>query len=202
MLLKRGAEAEIHLTDWHGGKAIAKRRVPKVYRNKIIDDTLRKTRMRIEAKLMSEVKKYDVSTPVIYELDPDECLIVMEYIDGKRIKDILNSVSERNRRYICSEIGSAVAKMHEHGIIHGDLTTSNMILHNKRIFFIDFGLGEKNNDLEVKGVDLHVLMEAFKSAHSEAVNSFEYVLDGYRNYKYAEDVIKKMYEIAERGRYT
>ncbi|MEW6070290.1 MAG: KEOPS complex kinase/ATPase Bud32 [Candidatus Thermoplasmatota archaeon] len=202
MLLTRGAEAEIHLTNWLDRKAIAKWRVPKIYRNEKIDDILRKTRTRVEARLISEVKKYGVATPIVYELNPDECMIVMEYIKGERIKDILNKVSDRKRKFICSEIGSAVAKMHKHGITHGDLTTSNMILFKNKLFFIDFGLGEKSKELEVQGVDLHVLMEAFKSAHSEVLDSFKYVLDAYKkNYRSAKLVIKKMYEIAERGRY-
>lgn len=203
MLIARGAEAEIHLTNWLGRKAIAKWRVPKIYRNKKIDNELRKTRTRIEARLISEVKKYGVPTPIIYELDPDECLIVMEYIQGARIKDILDNTDDKKREFICRKIGESIAKLHCNGIIHGDLTTSNMILFNKKIFFIDFGLGEKSKELESQGVDLHVLMEAFKSAHSTVIKSFNIVLESYKkNYKSADFVIKKMYEIAGRGRYT
>ncbi|MDI6708572.1 MAG: KEOPS complex kinase/ATPase Bud32 [Candidatus Thermoplasmatota archaeon] len=203
MLLKRGAEAEIHLTTWLNKKAIAKWRVPKLYRNKKIDDKLRKSRTKSESRLISEVKKYGVCTPIIYEIDSDECLIIMEYLQGERVKDILENIDDKKREFICSKIGEAVAKLHSNGIIHGDLTTSNMILFNKKIFFIDFGLGEKSKELEAQGVDLKVLLEAFKSAHSEVEHSFKWVLEAYKkNYKHAELVIKKMHEIAARGRYT
>ena len=201
MLIKRGAEAEIHLTTFLGRKAVAKWRIPKTYRNKKIDDALRKSRTKSEARLMSEVKKYGVSAPVIYDVNVDECMITMGYLKGKRIKDILNNVSENERKKICYMIGESVGKMHKNNIIHGDLTTSNMILLNNKIFFIDFGLGEKNPEIEAKGVDLHVMMEGFEGAHSE-VDAFGHVLDGYRNYDKKELVTKRMYEISRRGRYT
>lgn len=201
MLLKRGAEAEIHLTEFLGRDAIAKLRVPKTYRNKRIDDILRKNRTKSEVRLMSEVKKYGVSTPIIYDVSVDEHMIVMQYINGKRVKDILNNVSEKKRKKICYMIGESVGKMHTNNIIHGDLTTSNMILLNDKIFFIDFGLGEKNSEIEAKGVDLHVMMEGFEGAHSE-VDAFGYVLGAYKSYDKKDIVVKRMYEISRRGRYT
>ena len=201
MLLKRGAEAEIHLTEFLGREAIAKLRVPKTYRNKRIDDVLRKNRTKSEARLMSEVKKYGVSTPVIYDVSVDECMIVMQYINGERVKDVLNSVSEKKRKKICYMIGESVGKMHTNNVIHGDLTTSNMILLNDKIFFIDFGLGEKNSEIEAKGVDLHVMMEGFEGAHSE-VDAFGYVLDSYKLYDKKGMAVKRMHEISERGRYA
>ncbi|MBA3044251.1 Kae1-associated serine/threonine protein kinase [archaeon] len=201
MLLKRGAEAEIHLTEFLGREAIAKLRVPKTYRNKKIDEVLRKNRTKSEVRLMSEVKKYGVSTPIIYDVSVDEYMIVMQYINGERIKDILNSVSEKKRKKICYMIGESVGKMHTNNIIHGDLTTSNMILLNDKIFFIDFGLGEKNSEIEAKGVDLHVMMEGFEGENSE-VDAFGYVLDAYKQYDKKDIVVKRMHEISRRGRYT
>ena len=100
-------------------------------------------------------------------------------------------------------IGENIAKLHNHDLIHGDITTSNMILYNDRIHFIDFGLGEKNPELELKGVDLHVLMEAIESTHLKYSKCFKYVLDGYKKELKtdARQVIKKIDEIVKRGRY-
>ena len=88
-------------------------------------------------------------------------------------------------------------------MVHGDLTTSNMILANGRIHFIDFGLGEINNEIETKGVDLHVLMEAIESTHSGFSDYFEYVLNGYKKElkENANLVIQKIEDIVKRGRY-
>lgn len=203
MLLKRGAEAEIHFSSYLGRKAIVKKRVKKNYRNDFIDNKLRRERTKEEAKLISEVKKFGVSTPIIYDIDLKNFEITMEYIDGNRVKEFLNNISASERKKICIEIGKNIAKMHKADIIHGDLTTSNLILRNEKIYFIDFGLGNKTIELEDKGVDLHVLMEAFKSTHSEINYCFEYVLNGYKEeYEKAKEVIEKMNEIVKRGRYV
>jgi len=127
----------------------------------------------------------------------------MEYIEGKRVKDILNELSERERSRICEKIGENIAKLHNNDIIHGDLTTSNIMLLDDCIYFIDFGLGEKNGEMESKGVDLHVLMEAIESTHSKYANCFDYVLNGYKKglKEDANLVVKKIEEIVKRGRY-
>lgn len=202
MLIKKGAEAEILLGSFLGRKAIIKRRIKKNYRTDFLDNKLRRERTKEEAKLISETKKFGVLTPIIYDIDLKNYEITMEFIEGKRINDILNEVSETERKKICIAIGKAIANLHNANIIHGDLTTSNLILRKEKIYFIDFGLGGKSIEIEDKGVDLHVLMEAFKSTHSLFENSFDDVLLGYKKYKNAKEVIEKMHEIARRGRYA
>jgi len=152
---------------------------------------------------MMEARKYGVSVPVIYDVNLENGIITMEYLKGKRIKDILNDLSEEERARICKKIGESIAKFHNNDIIHGDITTSNMILLDDKVHFIDFGLGEKNTEVEAKGVDLHVLMEAIESTHSKYSNCFDYVLEGYKKELKgnANLVIRKIEEIVKRGRY-
>jgi Kae1-associated kinase Bud32 len=78
-----------------------------------------------------------------------------------------------------------------------------MILLDDKIHFFDFGLGEINSEVEAKGVDLHVLMEAIESTHSKYSNCFKYVLEGYKKElkQDANQVIKKIQDIVKRGRY-
>ena len=97
----------------------------------------------------------------------------------------------------------SIGRLHRHNIIHGDITTSNMIIDDDRIHFIDFGLGCINDENEAKGVDLHVLMEAFNSTHSSHPDCFGYVLEGYKKEypSHAQAVIKKIDDIVKRGRY-
>ena len=131
------------------------------------------------------------------------CSVLKEYLEGKRVKDILNGLSEKERTKLCNKIGQSIAKLHNNDIIHGDITTSNMILSNDSVHFIDFGLGEKSTEIETKGVDLHVLMEAIESTHSKYSNCFDYVLEGYKE-ELKQDpnlVIRKIEEIVKRGRY-
>src|SRR2546428_743650 len=94
--------------------------------------------------------------------------------------------------------------LHRAGIIHGDLTTSNMIVRDAQIIMIDFSLGGKDDGLEARGVDLHLLKEALGSAHARAASYYQAALKGYRKTmgRAAEDVIAKVKEIESRGRYT
>jgi len=202
-LLYQGAEAKIQLSEYMGFTVVEKRRLKKSYRIKHIDNSLISFRTKEEAKLISEARQHGVAVPIIYDVDLENGIITMEYLKGKRIKDILNDLTEKERKEICEKIGVSIARFHNNDIIHGDITTSNMILVDNKINFIDFGLGEKNSEIEAKGVDLHVLMEAIESTHSKYSNCFNYVLDGYKKELKddANHVIKKIEDIVKRGRY-
>jgi len=202
-ILYRGAEAEIRLSTYMGFKVVQKRRVNKSYRIKQIDDRLISFRTKEEAKLMTEARQHGVSIPIIYDVDLHDGVITMEYLEGNRVKDILNGLGEEERTKLCNKIGQSIATLHNHDIIHGDITTSNMILLNDSVHFIDFGLGEKSSEIETKGVDLHVLMEAIESTHSQYSDCFEAILDGYKKELSddAKPVINKIEEIVKRGRY-
>jgi TP53 regulating kinase-like protein len=201
--LYQGAEAKICLSEYMGSTVVQKRRLKKSYRIEYIDNHLISSRTKEEAKLITESRKYGVAVPIIYDVDLKNGIITMEYLKGKRVKDILNKLTESERKKLCEKIGTSIARFHNNGIIHGDITTSNMILVDDRVHFIDFGLGEKNNEIETKGVDLHVLMEAIESTHSKYSNCFNYVLDGYKKElkNDAKQVIKKIEDIVKRGRY-
>jgi len=143
-LLSKGAEASLFLTEWHGRKALLKVRVPKRYRPPELDLQIRSYRTSHEPQLMHEAKAAGVPTPLIYQVNVPDATIIMEYIEGKQIKQHLNKASKQERKKLCVKIGELVGKLHREGLIHGDLTTSNMILSSEnKIFFVDFGLGEK-----------------------------------------------------------
>ena len=202
-ILYQGAEAEIFVSKYMDFDVVKKRRLNKSYRIKQIDEKLISYRTKEESKLIMGARRHGVSVPIIYDVDLKNGIITMEYLKGKRIKDIFNDLKPEERKEICKKIGISIARLHNNNIIHGDITTSNMILLNDRIHFIDFGLGEKNPEVETKGVDLHVLMEAIESTHSKYSDYFKYVLEGYKKeYKdNANLVINKIDEIVKRGRY-
>ena len=143
-IIYKGAEAEICLSEYFEFKVVKKKRIKKSYRIKEIDNRLISFRTKEEAKLMIEARACGVSVPIIYDVDLKNGIITMEYVEGKRIKDILNVLTEKERKMICNKIGVSIAKLHNNDIIHGDLTTSNLIFFDNRIYFIDFGLGEQN----------------------------------------------------------
>ncbi|MFQ6107513.1 MAG: KEOPS complex kinase/ATPase Bud32 [Thermoplasmata archaeon] len=201
MLIKIGAEAQLRLITWKGRRAVEKYRIPKAYRLAQLDERLRSSRIRTEVKLMTEARSFGISVPIVYDVDVVENKIIMEHVDGKQAKEVINSGVEASD--LCRRIGSITGTLHSNGIVHGDLTTSNMLVSNGDVYLIDFSLGRKSREIENQGVDLHLLKEAFSSAHSERFHLFRNVLSGYReNYERAEEVVERMAAIERRGRYT
>ena len=202
MLLKRGAEAELSRTTYLGREAVEKVRVPKGYRLPALDEELRRARIRREAALMGEARKAGVSVPILYDIDLVGNRLVMEFVDGPTAKAVLNH-GGKAAAAACGKIGDAVARLHRADIVHGDLTTSNMILRGGRLVLIDFSLGERTSSVEAKGVDLRLLKEALTSAHARGPEHFVAVVRAYRRgYPKAAEVLAKAKEIEERGRYT
>jgi TP53 regulating kinase-like protein len=206
-LIKKGAEASLYLAHWHGRKAIMKKRLPKKYRPSRLDERIRTYRTAHESQLLHEAKKVGVPTPLIYLVDVKNAAIVMEFIGGKQLKQLFGKVSRAQRRNLCLKVGGLIGKLHEHSIVHGDLTTSNMILNSEgKIFFVDFGLGEKTEELEARAVDLHLMRRALQSTHfTFADECFEAVMEGYGQVlsaKTAREVSEKIREIERRGRYV
>ena len=204
-LFKKGAEASLYLADWHERKVIVKVRIPKKYRPEALDMQIRSYRTVHE--LMHEAKQAGVVTPLIYMVNVPQAAIVMEYVEGQQVKQLLNAAGKHERHGLCVRIGESTARLHRHGLIHGDLTTSNMILNPEgKLFFVDFGLGEKNIELEAQGVDLHLLKRALQSTHYQFWEEcFHSVLCGYTSIlgiEQAEKVYEKIREIERRGRYV
>ena len=138
----------------------------------------------------------------------------MEYVhDSVTVRDHIVAVQSSSAdsgvsslRPIAYKIGELLGKMHQKNIIHGDLTTSNMLIRKPvgdlDIVFIDFGLSYVNSMAEDKGVDLYVLERAFLSTHPNTESLFRVLLEGYKK-AYgdgAEEVINKLNEVQLRGR--
>ena len=202
-VIRRGAEAEIRRDEFMGRQVLVKSRVPKAYRHPALDQSLRAHRTRVEARLLQEARSCGVPTPIIYDIDMVNAEIWMQEIVGPRAKDALSKAGPDQVRAISQEIGRMVARLHSHGMTHGDLTTSNMILRDGRVFFIDLSLGSKAASLEEMGVDLHLLREAFQSAHSDIMYAYDIIAETYaREYVGGKEVLAKVRDIEERGRYA
>lgn len=201
-LIAKGAESNIVKSSYLGRDAVLKNRISKNYRIPEIDNKIRKARTKLEAKLLSDVKKAGVVTPILYDVDLHDKTILMEEINGDLVKDIINED-------LAYEIGENIAKFHNLNIIHGDITSSNMMVNDKnQLVFIDFGLGRYSDLFEDKAVDLLVLKKSLQSIdYNTAIKIFDNVLEGYAD-EYKDDslnreqIIKKINEIESRGRYT
>lgn len=207
-LLAKGAEANIYPDHYLDEEVLVKKRVVKGYRIKEIDDYLRKKRTKNEAKLMAEAKRCGVVTPLVYDVDLKEHSITMEKVQGIEVKKIFSSedLLDLNQiRSISRTIGEDVARLHDCGLIHGDLTTSNLILgaDGKSVVFIDFGLGKVSDLVEDKGVDLLVFKKAINGIHHDiSQECFDHILKGYEGARDYREVVAKIEEIEGRGRYT
>ena len=201
-LVNRGAEADIYSTIWNKKKAILKIRKKRSYRNSILDQKIRKQRTIRESQIISRVKSFGISTPLIYFMDTNKCSILMQYIDGKIIRDMENS----NIVKICSDIGRIVGIMHKNGIMHGDLTTSNFIVDKKKLFLIDFGLASRTEKPDDHAIDLRLFKEILNSAHAKVMEkSWKNFQKGYSKavgLKYSKKILNLVAVIESRGRYA
>ncbi len=206
ILIKKGAEASIYLGEWFGRKVIFKKRHPKKYRIPELDREVQMQRTKHEPQIIHRAKIAGVPTPIIYMVDLKEATIIMEFVEGKQVKQILNELSDEDRISLCYKIGKLIGRLHRSGIIHGDLTTSNMILTpHGNIVLIDFGLSELSVELEARGVDIHLMKRALTSTHYKyADECFNAIIRGYEEIMGEDatrEVLNKVKEIERRGRY-
>ncbi len=189
--IAQGAEAILIKVD----NTLIKERIKKSYRIEEIDKKIRKFRTRREAKLLQTAK---INVPKVFNVDEQNMKIEMEFLEGDLLKNILDSLPLKKSLEICKQIGIEVSNLHSQNIIHGDLTTSNMILKDNKLYFIDFGLGFFSDKAEDKAVDIRVLKQALESKHYK---NFEKYFSGFlKNYKH-KDVLKRLEKVELRGRY-
>ena len=205
-ILAKGAESDIFKKTYLDKNAILKKRVSKSYRIPEIDNKIRYSRTKSEAKLLSDVKDVGVRTPILYDIDLNNKLILMEEIEGTLIKNLIPNLNNDEIEDLAFDIGVNIGLMHNKNIIHGDITTSNMILNNEdNIVFIDFGLSYYSDLLEDKAVDLLVFKKSLKSLNSQISDKiFNNTIKGYSsiNNNDSKDIISNILDIESRGRYT
>jgi Kae1-associated kinase Bud32 len=193
-ILAQGAEAIISLKN----NQITKNRIKKSYRIEALDNKLRKSRTKSEAKIINKLQNI-IPVPKIIKSD-DKQEIIMQFIQGKKLSDSLESLDYKK---ILKSIAENITKMHDSGIIHGDLTTSNMIYvqEQEKVYFIDFGLAFHSNKIEDKAVDIHLLQQALEAKHFTIWQEcYKIILDNYKPEKHKE-IIQRVKTIESRGRY-
>ena len=146
-------------------------RPPKPYRHPSLDKSLTRHRLVVEARLLQRLKRAGVPSPALYFLNENEGTIIMEWIEGPSIRTWLDDHTGEieHVKQVMGLIGKSVGELHASGVVHGDLTTSNLILREDGgvldVVLIDFGLGSVSNSEEDMAVDLYVLERAFASTH-------------------------------------
>lgn len=243
----QGAEALLYRTHFLLGPsddsllpslpAALKHRPTKPYRHPLLDAKLTRHRILSEARVLVKLRKEGLAVPAVYALDWERGWMLSEWIDGGTIRGVLDRELEKFEAStgdgeehlngsrdtglwgLMSRIGRVVARCHEVGVVHGDLTTSNLMLRPKQqaasednkhstpdllagdVVMIDFGLSSQSVQEEDRAVDLYVLERAFGSTHPRTENLFGEVLRSYGDcYKAAKGVLKRFEEVRMRGR--
>lgn len=222
VLLRQGAEARLYTGLFLGQKSVVKERFSKKYRHPQLDDRLTKERLKGEVRSLMRCKLANIRTPTIYYVDMNNGLFVMEYLDSAKtcreyidslLKNSTENFDDTKTRLIMlsAEIGKILGVMHKNNVIHGDLTTSNMLVEKEdkcgyKICLIDFGLGFAEGTPEDKGVDLYVLERALISTHPNTEFMFNAAISSYKaemktdRKKECDEIIRKFEEIRMRGR--
>jgi TP53 regulating kinase and related kinases len=198
-LIQQGAEAKIFLDKEKN--QIIKDRVSKSYRIQELDKKIIKQRTKAETKLLTKANQI-ISSP-LPEKSREENKIIMPFIEGEKLSTSLNDFPLKKQIELMNKIGEAIAKLHREDIIHGDLTTSNMILKDEKVFFIDFGLGYISKKVEDKAVDIHLLKQALEAKHFQHWKElFEEFKKSYsKKYPESKQIFERMTAIEKRGRY-
>ncbi|KAJ8527243.1 hypothetical protein K7X08_029720 [Anisodus acutangulus] len=209
VLIKQGAEARVFESTFVGSRrCIIKERFSKKYRHPTLDSKLTLKRLNAEARCMTKARRFGVVTPALYAVDPVMHTLTFEYVEGPSVKDIflgfgLVGVDEERMADIATQIGNAIGKLHDGGLVHDDLTTSNMLLRNSanQLVLIDFGLSFTSTLPEDKAVDLYVLERALLSMHSSCGNVMDQILAAYKKSSNQwSSTLNKLAQVRQRGR--
>lgn len=195
-LIAKGAEANLYRQDGR----LVKDRIKKKYRIRELDERLRRLRTRHEAKLLEKTKELGINVPKVLKVDEGENIIEMEYINGKRMKEIFEENNIKQIKQLSLRIGETIAKMHKNNVIHNDLTTSNILLKGDQVYFIDFGLGYVSTRLEDKAMDLVVFKKSLLASHTKNYEQiWKKITEGY---DIDGQTKKQIQEIEKRVRYA
>ncbi|KAG6038704.1 serine/threonine-protein kinase bud32 [Claviceps citrina] len=226
-LIAQGAEGRLYKTTYltpHVPCAL-KYRPPKPWRHPVLDQRLTKHRILSEARILAKCQRDGLRVPAVYAVDECAGWLMLEWIRGTPVRVNINNwlgsrteasiEADARLRDLMRRIGVAIGNMHRIGIVHGDLTTSNMMLSpaattenrdqadelSGEIVLIDLGLASGAVHEEERAVDLYVLERAFGSTHPRAECLFGELLDAYKGcFKQAPAVLKKLEDVRMRGR--
>lgn len=191
---------------WQGLDAVFKVRKPLRYRLPVLDDAIRRQRTLREAEMIHQAKKAGVEVPFLYDVELPAATLVMEYVRGDRLKEVVDTISANELDGIFLDFGRDVARLHSAGLMHGDLTTANVVRHDRGLVLVDFGLAVHTTRVEDHAVDLRLIKETLVGAHPRiSAKALEALLRGYGKgvgSARSRTVLKQLQNIERRGRYA
>ena len=232
-LITQGAEALLYRTTFltPTTPAALKIRLPKPWRHPALDARLTRQRVLAEARVLNKCAREGVAVPAVLGVGCEEGWVAVEWVEGGTVKEAVRGREadggDEMMRDLMRRIGGAVGKLHSVGVVHGDLTTSNMMLRRGKsaksndagqgkgedenvtgnaalageIVLIDFGLAVQTVQEEDRAVDLYVLERAFGSTHPREEGMFGELLEGYRvAFKGSKGTLRRLEDVRMRGR--
>jgi len=200
----QGAEAILTAGALFGRRTVVKLRRPKGYRIPALETSIARGRMRNEARLMERARRAGVDVPRVLDADPEERSITLEYLGRNPLRDEYEDLPTAARRATARKVGSAIGLLHRAGLIHGDLTTSNMVVRGGRLHLFDFSLGHISLRIEDRAVDLKAFKDSFRATHLGHASDFDLIVGAYRRALGVggEKVIAQIANIERRRRYA
>ncbi len=193
--LFQGAESIVY----QDNNEVIKERFSKSYRLPHLDLSLRQFRTRREAKVLQKLETLNFPAPRLHSFSDKRMSIVMDFIPGEKLKDVLQQGNDYPQFAV--QMGLRIGELHNHNIIHGDLTTSNMILNNETLNVIDFGLSSFSEKVEDKAVDLFLFERALDATHHDQPDLFKQSLEGYKKSNPESiDILTRLEAVRKRGR--
>ena len=115
----------------------------------------------------------------------------MGFINGKLLSEI-----DGNKNVYLKDAGILLGMLHNNNIAHGDFTPANIMVFNKELFIIDFGLSEIVDSVEQKALDILLMKRSISQ------KGFGIFISSYKKSSKAHKlIIKKLNELEMRGRY-
>ena len=201
-LIAQGAEAKI----FREKSIVLKQRIVKGYRHPKLDEQIRKSRTKHEAKILTRCLGFGLNVPKVLNINKkgeplNKFDLKIEFISGDKLSEKLNDYPKMKQYSVMKKLGKQVALMHKNEVIHSDLTTSNTILSKGKVYLIDFGLSFISTKIEDKGVDIHLIKQALEAKHYQNYEKlFMAFLKGYK-WEDSDKVIERLKAIEKRGRY-
>ncbi|MFQ5405726.1 MAG: L-threonylcarbamoyladenylate synthase [Candidatus Micrarchaeia archaeon] len=191
----KGAEAEVYACSFEGRACVRKVRVAKSYRHRELDVFLRTLRTGREAKALRVARMAGVRCPVVFLVDLKKCQLYEEFFQGRLLKDSWPFL--KNPNVFLRQTAEFLAFMHKAGVVHGDFTTSNVMVVSLRPVVIDFGLASFSHSVEDKATDLLLFKKSVSKKHFGVFEkAYREKCDG------AERVFARLEQVLQRGRYV
>ena len=149
-----GAQGVVHLAQ---DKRLGRKVAIKSLHSNLITNNTQKERFVGEAKLLSQLNHPSVVTLYDYIVDANGFHLIMEFVEGYPLDDLINKISgpiqELRAIEIMIQVLEGIQHIHNEKIVHRDIKPSNIIIDkNDDVKLLDFGIAKGHDGDSYKTV--------------------------------------------------